>query len=255
MTSTDESTKDPIDESEDIYTIMENIRKDKDLTVKKIIYVITDITDIKTIIKYFFTYEDANSLNIQGYIYEYGKGIKQDYVKAFQLYEKASNLGNALGMFNLGWMYHHGTGVQQDYSKAIDLYEKAVELNNTNAINVLTSMYRFGRETDMNYNGVIQLYKKVMELGDKNAMYNFGYMFMDEKMIERDYDKASLLFYKSAELGDINSKQVLKENPTFVNLAKALLKNEELEQYNATLKVLKSDGTNNVIMVGAMQYI
>jgi TPR repeat protein len=246
----------PNDESkDDIYTTMENMRKDNKLSLKKITSFIDNNIHIETITKYFFAHDDANSLNIQGYMYEYGKGVEQDYVKACQSYEKAVNLNNALGMFNLGFMCKYGSGTQKDLKKTIELYEKAIELNDNHAMNSLALMYYHGEGVEQNHAKAIELYKKAIKLNDGIAMYNLARLYRNGEHVEQDYDKASLLFYKSAELGNDDAEDVLEENPTFVNLAKAQLKIEELEQKIATLNVLKSDGTNNVIVVGAMQYV
>jgi TPR repeat protein len=259
MSSTDGSTDESKDDSkDDIHIIMENIRKDKNLSLESIgSFIDNNITYIGTIMRYFFAYDDASSLNIQGYLYEYGKGVSKDNVKAFQLYEKAVNTdsNNSLAMFNLGYMYKYGKGIQKDYTKTIELYEKAINLGDFHSMNSLALMYQNGQGVEQNTKKAIELYEKAIKLNNEKSMRNLARIYKNGLGVERDYNKASLLFYKSAELGNMDSKQVLKENPIFVNIAKLLLRVEELEQSNATLRVLKSDGTNNVIFVGAMHYV
>ena len=48
----------------------------------------------------------------------------KDFPKAALLYEKGCNGGSALGCSLLGLMYEDGKGVKQDYVKATSLYEK-----------------------------------------------------------------------------------------------------------------------------------
>ena len=55
-----------------------------------------------------------------GYMYQYGKGVKQYYFKAFELYQKAAEQGDASAQNNLGVMYDNGQGVKQDYFKAVE---------------------------------------------------------------------------------------------------------------------------------------
>ena len=58
-------------------------------------------------------------------MYDYGKGVEQDYSKALEWYNKAVNAGNAAAMCNIGRMYECGKGVEQDYSKALEWYTRS----------------------------------------------------------------------------------------------------------------------------------
>ena len=60
-----------------------------------------------------------------GAIYYQGKGVRQDYVKARQWYEKAANQGDAYAQGLLGFMYYGGEGVRQDYAKALEWFKKS----------------------------------------------------------------------------------------------------------------------------------
>jgi len=60
-------------------------------------------------------------------LYINGEGVKQDYQKAIQLFEKACNGGVMIGCSNLGVGYENGVGVNKDYTKAAELYKKACE--------------------------------------------------------------------------------------------------------------------------------
>ena len=63
-----------------------------------------------------------------GAMYEEGKGVKQDYLKAAELYKKACDGGNARGCGWLGMMHEEGEGVKQNKSKAKELYGKACDM-------------------------------------------------------------------------------------------------------------------------------
>ena len=69
-----------------------------------------------------------------GWLYEKGKGVTQNYVKAREWYDKAADKDNADAMVNLGWLYEQGRGVTQDYAKAREWYEKAAAKGDTNAL-------------------------------------------------------------------------------------------------------------------------
>ena len=60
-------------------------------------------------------------------MYADGKGVKQDYFKAVEWYQKAAEQGIAPAQFNLGVMYHNGKGVRQNYTKAKEYFGLACD--------------------------------------------------------------------------------------------------------------------------------
>ena len=53
----------------------------------------------------------ANAQYNLGYMYSYGKGVKQNYSEAVKWYRLAAEQGNAKTQSNLNYMYEHGEGV------------------------------------------------------------------------------------------------------------------------------------------------
>ena len=65
-----------------------------------------------------------------GQMYYNGEGVRQDYAKAFEWYQKAAaheNSGVAYAQYNLGVMYYNGEGVRQDYAQAKEWVGKACD--------------------------------------------------------------------------------------------------------------------------------
>ena len=60
-----------------------------------------------------------------GVLYSEGKGVKQNFHKAFKLYEKACGLDYMPACFNLGNFYKEGRGTKQDFASARKHFEKA----------------------------------------------------------------------------------------------------------------------------------
>ena len=56
----------------------------------------------------------------------YSKGEK-DYAKAFELNSKAADIGNKVGMHNVGKAYERGKGVEQDFEKAEQWFLTAIQ--------------------------------------------------------------------------------------------------------------------------------
>ena len=60
-------------------------------------------------------------------MYANGQGVKQDYFKAVEWYQKAAEQGYAEAQFTLGLMYFAGLVVKQDYSKAKEYFGLACD--------------------------------------------------------------------------------------------------------------------------------
>ena len=76
-----------------------------------------------------------------GLMYSHGQGVKQDYSKAREWWEKAAKQEYADAQYNLGLMYATGKGVKQDYSKARAGFEKAAKQGDAAAQFNLGNMY------------------------------------------------------------------------------------------------------------------
>lgn len=63
--------------------------------------------------------------NMLGLFYRKGLAGKTDYALAMQYYEKSRSAGNGYAANNLGVLYENGYGVQRDVYKAMELYREA----------------------------------------------------------------------------------------------------------------------------------
>ena len=63
-----------------------------------------------------------------GLLYGNGQGVRQNYQKAAELWQKACDSGKAEGCYNLGVCYEDGQGVKQNFSTAKQYYGKACDL-------------------------------------------------------------------------------------------------------------------------------
>lgn len=75
----------------------------------------------------------ASSCTVLGIQYAEGNGVKQDYQKANEFYQKACDLDEGRACFNLGNQYYNGNGIKQDYQKANELYQKGCNLDDGQA--------------------------------------------------------------------------------------------------------------------------
>ena len=62
-------------------------------------------------------------------MYNHGEGVSQDYFIAFDLFfQLACNGGDGMGCNNLGVLYISGLGVRTDFKKARELYNKSCNM-------------------------------------------------------------------------------------------------------------------------------
>ncbi len=61
---------------------------------------------------------DAKAQVFVAYLYETGQGVRRNYAKAAEWYEKAAQQGNTTAQTQLGDMYRLGKGVPQNYVMA-----------------------------------------------------------------------------------------------------------------------------------------
>ncbi|MCK7583204.1 MAG: sel1 repeat family protein [Chromatiales bacterium] len=62
--------------------------------------------------------EHVNAQLMLGALYEKGRGLIQDYERAYDWYRRAARQGNALAMERLGLIFARGRGVEQDLEQA-----------------------------------------------------------------------------------------------------------------------------------------
>ena len=70
---------------------------------------------------------DIYSQGMLGDRFYYGKGVKQNYEKAFQWYKLSAEQGVKQAQYNLAGCYEMGRGVIQDMGKALEWYMKAAD--------------------------------------------------------------------------------------------------------------------------------
>lgn len=142
------------------------------------------------------------ALLILGSMYKSGLGYEQDLVKAVELYEKSSDLGNAIAAYDVAYAYLNGNGVEQDYSKAMEWYQKAAECDYSPAMYQIGYLYEEGNGVEQDYKKAIEWYQKAAELDNTFALRNMGDLYFYGYGVPVDYDIALEWYEKGAALGD-----------------------------------------------------
>jgi TPR repeat protein len=84
-------------------------------------------------------------------MYDYGRGVPQDYAEAVKWNRRAAEQGHAKAQYNVGFSYENGQGVLQDYAEAVKWYRRAAEQGQADAQNNLASKFYKGQGVPQNY--------------------------------------------------------------------------------------------------------
>jgi len=117
-----------------------------------------------------FFLRDAPAVYTLAEMYFYGRGVKQDYSRAFDLYQWAAINGcNFNAWFRMGEMYEYGYGVEVDNQRAINCYTKAATNGNVVAMSKLGLIYETGEIVEQNYSEAKYWYDSAAQQGDAFA--------------------------------------------------------------------------------------
>ena len=95
--------------------------------------------------------DGASAQNDRGVMYDKGRGVPQNYEKAFELFTKSAEQGHAIAQYNLGVMYLHGKGVPQNDQSAAHWFKKSAKQGKRDGQYSLGLMYGTGRGVSLNY--------------------------------------------------------------------------------------------------------
>ena len=154
---------------------------------------------------------DVRALFQMGHMYDDGYGVTQNYQKAYAYYKKAADSGNMTAQINLGVLYVHGTGVKQNYPKAYECFKKAADQGELVAMYNLGFMYRNGYGIPKDYKQTYAYYKKAADSGYSVAQRELGHLYRTGKGVSQDYQKAYEYYRKAADQGDKDALKSMKE--------------------------------------------
>lgn len=119
-----------------------------------------------------------------GNAYLAGLGVKENPVKARQLYRKGADIGEITATLRLADCYKHGIGGSVDYSKALEQYLHLAE--------------RTGRFWNKYADGI------------GTALYEIGNMYLNGLGVPVDLKKAAHYFKLAAKKGNLDAENTIK---------------------------------------------
>lgn len=123
-------------------------------------------------------------------MYNFGRGVSQDYAEALRWYHKSAGQGDAKAEWVLGFKYDRGQGVPPDYAKALRWYLKAAKQGYAEAQDCLGTLYAEGHGVPQNYGEALQWYRKAAEQGFGGAQHNVGLMYERGQGVPQNYVQA-----------------------------------------------------------------
>jgi len=110
--------------------------------------------DFTTAQKYFQEAVDLGytpALSRLALMYQKGAGdIRQDFSKAFELYELAAKQDDVDGLYGAGYLTYKGFGVKQNYAKALAYFRKGADKNDARCEYMLACHELIGYENNQN---------------------------------------------------------------------------------------------------------
>eukprot|EP00826_Nyctotherus_ovalis_P037279 TRINITY_DN3389_c0_g1_i5.p2 TRINITY_DN3389_c0_g1~~TRINITY_DN3389_c0_g1_i5.p2 ORF type:complete len:362 (-),score=90.03 TRINITY_DN3389_c0_g1_i5:1942-3027(-) len=130
-----------------------------------------------------------------------GKGMDEDdrVSEAVRLYEKAAN--NADAMMRLGYLYEKGKYVERDQIKAMEYYKRAASNEHPVAMNNLGT-YHFKRKE---YKEAVKLFIEGAIMGCLRAANNLGICYENGHGIAKDYAEAAYWYERAGRKGHLEA--------------------------------------------------
>lgn len=133
--------------------------------------------------------------------------VDDDYLTALIGYQKAADQGDPIGQFDLGLLYEKGKGLPVDMLKAKDLYQKAADQGHVQAMVQLAGLYFNESSSFKDQDLALALYKKAADWGDRDALYQLGLLSETGVATKLDFPEALQYYQKAADKG--NAKAML----------------------------------------------
>jgi len=141
-----------------------------------------------------------------GFIYEEGRGVRQDHAAAVKWYRKAAEQGLAKAQFKLGLRYSIGLGVLEDTEEALKWQRKAAEQGDPDGQAALSVMYGKGHGVPQDDREMIKWLQKAAVQGHAMAQSSLGTMYINGRGVQQNYTEAVKWVRKAAEQGYIEAQ-------------------------------------------------
>lgn len=146
-----------------------------------------------------FVEQKANK-NIAEYVviladmYSFGLGKSHSFERAYDLYQKAAELGNLEAMCDLGYMYLVGQGVEIDKAKSAYWYKKSADLGYVHSMRDIGQSYLYGEGVDKNGELAVKYFSLACENNYSHGTTDLAYCYLNGIGVNKDLTKAKDLY-------------------------------------------------------------
>ena len=137
--------------------------------------------------------QDALELYRKAKMYAKGKGVEKNLTLAFELYQKAAEMGLDSAQNNLGACYADALGVFEDKEKAFYWYQKAAEQGHALAQANLAACYTQGNAVAVDEKKALEWSQKSAAQGNAKGMMKLAVIYYEGNAVPQDYQKAKEL--------------------------------------------------------------
>ncbi|XP_078735159.1 LOW QUALITY PROTEIN: protein sel-1 homolog 1-like [Lampetra fluviatilis] len=138
-------------------------------------------------------------LHLQG-----GRGVEQNFQKAFDYFRQAAGSGNGNALAFLGKMHSEGSDVvPQNNETAFQYFKKAADMGNPVGQSGLGMAYLFGRGVPINYDLAFKYFQMAAEQGWVDGQLQLGTMYYNGLGVRRDYKMAIKYFNLASQSGHV----------------------------------------------------
>ena len=130
------------------------------------------------------------------------KKAKKEFKDDIASLEKAAEKGDVEAQFYLALDYYEGKGVEENFEKAFRWWHELAEKGQAAAQYNLGVMYYNGQGVLESYEQATICWRKAAEQGHATAQYNLGYMYYACKGVEKNLSMAYGLWLLAAKGGD-----------------------------------------------------
>lgn len=165
--------------------------------------------------------KDAIGLYDLGLIYQDGKGVPVDAVKAHDYMQQSANLGYSKAMTQLANLYFNGINKARDEQQALSWYKKAAAMGDSAALYQLGLFAETGVATKLDFAAAVSYYQQAANLGNEKAQLALARMYQYGLGVPQDLPHAADIYKKLAadsnayaqyQLGLLNINGLLGES-------------------------------------------
>lgn len=136
-----------------------------------------------------------------GYFYESGEGVPENHAKSVSYFRRAADQGDVNAQYSLAHAYAAGWGVPKDQALAMHWYAKSAEQGNIESQLTLAERYARGEGVRKNFELAAEWYKKAAAQGSASGLVCLGELYQEGMGVPRDYGKAAECYRTAAEQG------------------------------------------------------